>query len=179
MTMNMSNLRESSHILPSSCSRRRLRHEAILHPSEIALLSLCPSAGSSSHRGMAHLFCHANVFNEAVTCFNGAFWQGSNAALLMLGPFSAPSGKAGTSPLCPHFLLQQQPILLMPQPSPTRVTALTRSGHVAAVSLWQATRESFCLMASAHFLPHNNSRAILIFSIEKRLTDVSCIFFSQ
>lgn len=68
----MTNLPGFSHILLSSYSKRRLRHEAILYPSEIALLSLCPSVGSSSHGGMAHLFCHASVFNEAVTCINGA-----------------------------------------------------------------------------------------------------------
>lgn len=39
---------------------------------EIDLLSLCPSLGSSFCYGMAHLFCHANIFNEAVTCINGA-----------------------------------------------------------------------------------------------------------
>lgn len=58
-----------------------MRHEAILHSSEIALLSVCPSVGSSFHRGMAHLFCHAHVLNEAVTCINEALYQGSNAAL--------------------------------------------------------------------------------------------------
>jgi len=80
-TLSWISLPEFSHILPSSCLTRRFRHEAVSHASEIDLLSWCPSHSSSFHHGMAHLFCHANRFNEAVTCTNGALQQGSNATL--------------------------------------------------------------------------------------------------
>lgn len=72
-TLSSINLPEFSHILPSSCLKRRFRQEAVSQ-SEIDLLSLRPSLGSSFHYGMARLFCHANMFNEAVTYINGALY---------------------------------------------------------------------------------------------------------
>lgn len=100
----MTNLAEFSPVLPGGCSKTRLRHEAVSHSSEIALLPLCPSAGSTFIVGWWHIcFVMPACLMKQSHALMEHYSRVQTLPWLMLRLLSAPSGEAGTSPLCPYF----------------------------------------------------------------------------